>query len=64
MKPRQESGRLGRRALRESMPVAQAVSGIVNVRARNNGAKGRGTGFRARVADNDPMAKDSESNWP
>ncbi len=49
-----------------SVPVVDAMrSSVVAKRRANNDRKGKkGRGLDARVADNDPMAKDSESNWP
>jgi hypothetical protein len=43
---------------RKSKPVK-----VVDKRKANNQKK-RKPGHDYRVADNDPMAKDSESNWP
>lgn len=39
-------------------------SSVVDKRRANNTKKPKNTGHVARVADNNPMAKDSESNWP
>ena len=50
----------------QSVPVVQAMrSSVVAKRAANNDRKAKkGRGLNFRVSDNDPMAKDSESNWP
>lgn len=37
---------------------------VVDKRKANNAPKKRKPGHDFRVADNDPMQKDSESNWP
>ncbi|MGH9588299.1 MAG: hypothetical protein ACRD3F_15220 [Acidobacteriaceae bacterium] len=42
---------------------ADQRSSVVAKRAANNKGK-RGHGLTNRVTDNDPMEKDSESNWP
>ena len=40
-------------------------SSVVSKRRANNDRRSKaGHGLNARVADNDPMEKDSESNWP
>ncbi len=42
-----------------------ARSSVVAKRRANNDKRSKaGHGLNARVADNDPMQKDSESNWP
>jgi hypothetical protein len=53
------------RQLARAVPVMQAMrSSVVAKRRANNDRKSKGRGLKAQVADNDPMAKDSESNWP
>ncbi|MDE2105365.1 MAG: hypothetical protein KGL39_49520 [Patescibacteria group bacterium] len=52
------------RQLAKAMPIIKAESRVVAKRKANNAPKKRGTGFNSRVTDNDPMAKDGESNWP
>ena len=54
------------RQLARDAPVVEAMrSSVVSKRKANNDRKGKkGRGLDAKVADNDPMAKDSESNWP
>ncbi len=64
MNPARHARRVAREALREEVPVLVKLQSIVQKRAANNGPKRKGTGFNARVTDNDPMDKDSESNWP
>ena len=53
-----------REALRASIPLARKMASVVDRRAANNRKRPKGTGFNSRVTDNDPMTKDSESNWP
>ena len=50
----------------QAVPIERALrSSVVDKRKANNAhTKKRGTGFKAGVSDNDPMQKDSESNYP
>ncbi len=58
--------RLTPKQVATDVPVIQAMrSSVVSKRAKNNAPKSKGDhGLKFRVSDNDPMAKDSESNWP
>ena len=58
--------RISSKQVAKEVPIIEAMrSSVVSKRARNNAPKGKGgRGLQFRVADNDPMAKDSESNWP
>ncbi len=58
--------RLSPKQVAKDVPVIEAMrSSVVSKRAKNNAPKGKGgRGLKFSVADNDPMAKDSESNWP
>ena len=48
-----------------SVPVVTAMrSSVVAKRNANNDRKKKGAGLGYKVTDNDPMQKDSESNWP
>lgn len=58
------TSRQARKELERTIPIAQAFSSVVNKRAANNNRKGKTSGFKAHVTDNDPMDKDSESNYP
>ena len=50
----------------KDVPVIEAMrSSVVSKRAKNNAPKHKGDrGLQFRVADNDPMAKDSQTNYP
>jgi hypothetical protein len=49
----------------EERSTKAARSSIVAKRKANNDKRSKaGHGLRPKVADNDPMEKDSESNWP
>ena len=54
------------RQLARDVPAIEAMrSSVVPKRRANNDAKKKvGRGLRFKVSDNDPMDKDSESNWP
>ena len=54
------------RQVARDVPVIEAMrSSVVAKRKANNERKGKSArGLKFRVSDNDPMDKDSESNWP
>ena len=58
--------RLTPRQVARAVPFEAAErSSIVAKRAANNNRKGKSArGLAAKVSDSDPMANDSESNWP
>ena len=49
--------------LARALPISRALS-VVEKRKANNAKKPTNKGYRNRVTDNDPMQKDSESNYP
>ncbi len=52
--------------IERSVPIIEAMrSSVVAKRKANNDRKAKGgRGLSSKVADNDPMAKDSETNYP
>ncbi len=48
----------------KEMREVVAFGNVVDKRAANNAKRPKGAGFTPGVADNDPMSKDSLSNWP
>lgn len=57
--------RLTPKDIARAVPVERAYSSVVAKRKANNDRSGkRSYGLRNKVTDNDPMEKDSESNWP
>ena len=54
------------RQVARDVPIVEVMrSSVVAKRKANNAPKGKGgRGLKFKVSDNDPMDKDSESNWP
>ena len=58
--------RISPASLARAIPIERAMRSQVVAKRRANNApkKSLAAGLKAPVTDNDPMAKDSESNWP